>query len=110
MRKYILNAFPNAFLPTVDTKIVLVGISEEFAKKWVDGDCISAIGHESTANLFSRRLQANIPTNRIQLEYDRESEYLIGGFILPRRLKEGELLTEEEILSLPIRWVLLTSS
>ncbi len=67
---------------------------------------ISAIGHESTANVLSQLLGFHIPANRITVFMDAGD---IGiHFFLKARLPEGKILAEEELKSLDYWFVIST--
>jgi hypothetical protein len=56
---------------------------------------VSAVGHEGTANLLTKLLGVNIPTNRISVK--AEPGDVLIHFALKTRLPEGKVLTEEEL-------------
>jgi hypothetical protein len=101
----LLNAFPNSFLPREGQELVIKGISEAEASKILKEGFQSFIGHESFASVLSPRLGVDIPLNRGQASL--EGTVLIAAVIPPRRLGEGELWTEEEILNMSITYVLI---
>lgn len=51
-------------------------------------EIISAVGHESTANILSAALCRSIPANRTSVKLDADSLALIGQYVGPR-LPEG---------------------
>lgn len=107
---HICNAFPNSFLPIPGAELRVKGLSEANAKgdlavhEWV-----SHVGHQSFADVLSARLGIEIPANRTQCpapaELKKGDRILIAAVQPPRRLAEGEVWTEEEILSMPIAYV-----
>ena len=62
-------------------------------KEWLDAwigkaEIVSAIGHESTAALFSEALGMSLGTNRVSIKLDDYTIALVGQYIGPR-LPEG---------------------
>ena len=102
----ILSAFPNAFLPTEGNTLTLRGISETEAIAIAsENEVMSFVGHTSTSQLFTERLGVKIRAFRGEATPAKAS--LIGSFTPPRRLAEGEAWSEGEILSMPIKWLLI---
>ena len=62
---------------------------------------VSALGHEATAKVVSKKLGLEVPANRVAIKL-KEGDLLIV-FQLLQRLPEGKVLTEEEIESLPMK-------
>jgi hypothetical protein len=103
----LLSAIPNSILSPGDGFEVLVSsLSDEDVKtelsknKWE-----SCVGHDSTAKLFSEKLGLDIQFNRQNIILLPNEALIVGMFTPPRRLGEGEVWTEEEILAMPINWV-----
>ena len=66
------------------------------AKKHIkENGFISAIGHDATAEILSRILEADIPMNRIQ--FHQEVGQLAIAFKLNVRPPEGDILNIDEI-------------
>jgi hypothetical protein len=65
---------------------------------------ISAVGHESTAQVLSELLGVDIPCNRITVKL--KSGDMCIHFALKTRLPEGKVLTEEELKQLNYEFVL----
>jgi len=71
-------------------------VTVEEAKKLLETEAfISAVGHESTANLLSRLLDRPIAMNRITVAMSVGDQAL--HFVLKTRLPEGRVLSEEEL-------------
>jgi len=71
-------------------------IDLEQAKAWVKaGEFISAVGHESTAQLLSELLGTEIKQNRIIVDMQRGDEALAIQFLV--RVQEGKVLSKEEL-------------
>jgi hypothetical protein len=103
----LLSAFPNSFLPNEAGALTVQGISEEEVKAAMSSgaDIVSYVGHDSTAALFNERISSNVATHRGEATLD--DLIIIGSFTPPRRLANGEVWTEEEILAMPIKWLII---
>lgn len=102
----LLSAIPNSILSPGDGFEVLVSsLSEEDVKTELSKEWESFVGHDSTAKLFSEKLGLDIQANRLNIVLLRNEVLIVGMFTPPRRLGEGEVWTEEEILAMPINWV-----
>lgn len=103
---YILNSLPNSILvPLPGGKREIVGLSEKGAIALLNEEVwVSAIGHQSTADVLSKRLNSSIPFNRVQVSPVHGDTLLVAAFTPNRRLNEGELFTEEEVLGFEIRY------
>ena len=103
----LLSAIPNSILSTGDGFEVLVSsLSEEDVKTELSKDkWESCVGNDSTAKLFSEKLGLDIQFNRQNIILLPNEALIVGMFTPPRRLGEGEVWTEEEILAMPINWV-----
>ena len=89
---YILNA-P---ILTAEGSYRLKKISVNEARKLLNKyDFISAIGHQSTAEIISEILGIEIPFNRISIQMNRGDIAIV--FKLKARPPEGKILTKEEI-------------
>ncbi len=103
----LLSAFPNSFLPSEDGTLTVQGISEDEVKAAMSSgvEIVSYVGHDSTAALFNERVSSNVSANRGEATLD--DLVIIGSFAPPRRLANGEVWTEEEILAMPIKWLII---
>lgn len=103
----LLSAFPNSFLPSEDGTLTVQGISEDEVKVAMSSgvEIVSYVGHDSTAALFNERVSSNVFANRNEATLD--DLVIIGSFAPPRRLANGEVWTEEEILAMPIKWLII---
>jgi len=132
---YLLNALPNSLISDktgtiirpVTAKAVAYAVSSpDYYEDFDDNippslfSAVSAVGHESTAEMFTRLLAEHlpqafhafkpittfkVPVNRITVIPQKGDTVFCGLFTPPRRLGEGEKWTEEEILQCPINWV-----
>lgn len=59
---------------------------------------VSAVGHQSTANVLSQLLGQDIPMNRIQVSMTPGDKAIV--FRLKTRLPEGAVLDEDQLRSL----------
>lgn len=86
-------------------------------------DVISCVGHESTAAMYATALGKEvgavdaygnllvvdgINTSRQQANPQPGDIVVAGLFTSPRRLPEGQLWSEDEIISMPIKWIKAT--
>ena len=69
------------------------------------GKFISAIGHQSTANLMIHLVKFDIPVNRVQIKMQPGDMAII--FRVLRRLPEGKVLTQEELSEIPYEFGIL---
>ena len=89
-------ALLNTSIATSDGSYDLETISLEEARALVaDGGFISAIGHESTAQVMTTLLGVEVPVNRIQ--FAQEAGQMALVFKLNGRAPEGKILTADEI-------------
>jgi len=80
-------------------------ISLEEVKSFLNGDFISAIGHEGTASLMTRLTGIEMPANRIQVKMAVGDQAIV--FRVLTRLPEGKVLSEEELQTIPYEFGLL---
>jgi hypothetical protein len=103
----VVNAFSLAMLPPKSHSILdIFRINEEDAKEilrmyqWT-----SAVGHESTAELLTKKLGINIPSNRVTVTLDKKTALLVAQLMGPR--KECKEMSQEEIEKYPIDFFLV---
>lgn len=65
----------------------------------------SGIGHQSTANIISSLIGADVPMNRINVYMEQGDKALC--FKLDKRPEEGSILSVEQIQELGFSWKLL---
>ena len=58
-------------------------------------EVVSIVGHKSTADLLTRLLGVNVPTNRIS--YSMSTKDIMLVFTVPFRLPEGKVLSNNEL-------------
>lgn len=103
---YLMNAIPNILFAQVKlVQIEQISISQ--VQTFLEKGFVSAVGHKSTAEIYSTLLGVEVTPNRIEIVFNTSDLYIAGLFTLPRRLSENEALSEEEILALNINWVLI---
>jgi hypothetical protein len=61
-------------------------------------DFVSAVGHEATARILTLLLGIEVPFNRVAIRLVPGDHLIV--FQLGVRLQEGQILSEEEVLSL----------
>ena len=85
----------------------LSDISVEKAREILaDGNFVSAIGHESTANIISTVLGIEVPMNRVNASFDNIGDLAVC-FKLNSRPKEGSILSYEDLVEIGFSWKLL---
>jgi len=86
----------NTTILTNDGEYVLKTISVKEVKEIIAGqEIVSAIGHQSTAEILSTLLETEIPVNRIM--FSQEVGQLAICFKLNGRPPEGEILTKNQL-------------
>ena len=71
-------------------------ITIEYAQRLIkENGFISAIGHNSTAEVLTTLLETNIPMNRIQFKQSPGQKCIV--FSLNKRIEEGRILSFDEI-------------
>lgn len=86
----------NTTIVTTDGDYSIKTISLDKAKELVkSADVLSAIGHQSTADIVSKLLEIQVKMNRII--YNQEVGDIALCFKLKGRPEEGKILTAEEI-------------
>jgi hypothetical protein len=103
---YITNAFSLSMIQQKETIIKVKEVSKEEVKRIIQKEgFISAVGHQSTAQILSELLDIPIPFNRIQIKLNPGDIIIV--FQILARIEEGKVLTKEEILSLPFKFFLI---
>ena len=105
MTVYISNAFSLSML-TPPTTIKVVEASVEDVKNILNQGFVSAIGHEATAKIITTQLGVNVPVNRVSISLKRGDTLLV--YQLLKRLEEGKVLTEQEMMEVPAKWYIVT--
>lgn len=110
MKTLLLSALPNSLLvPQEGRKIVITSLTTEDAIAYLKShDWKSCVGHDSTADVFTKQLGIPIKANREQIQFQVGDTIIAGLFTPTRRLPEGEKWTESEILTMPVNWLLLS--
>lgn len=89
-------ALLNTTIATVDGVFEVRTVTLEQARELAQSnELLSAIGHESTAQIMTELLGVNIPVNRIQFAQKEGQVALV--FKLKGRAPEGVILNREEI-------------
>lgn len=99
-------AILNTTILTADGEFSLKTITLDDAKKLVnENEILSAVGHESTAQVLTELLGVEIPLNRIQ--FIQESGQQALCFKLSGRPREGAILSKEEVETMGYEFKLL---
>jgi len=100
-------AILNTSIATSDGTYSLETINLSKARQMVRNvDIISAVGHQSTAEILTTLLGITVPVNRIVFTQEAGQQALI--FKLNGRPEEGEILSIEEIEEIGYSFKLLT--
>ena len=100
-------AILNTSILTTTGRFELKDITLEEAKKLVkENEILSAVGHQSTADILTTLLETEVPMNRIMFEQETGQKALV--FKLNGRPEEGKILTVEEIHQIGFKFQLLT--
>ena len=99
-------AILNTSILTVTGIFELKDITLQEAQQLVkDNNILSAVGHQSTADILTTLLGTEIPMNRIMFEQEQGQKALV--FKLNGRPEEGKILTVEEIEQIGYKFQLL---
>ena len=105
-------AILNTTILTVDGEFSLKTISLETAKilvnKYGIENILSAIGHDSAAQILTELLEVEVPINRIMFVQENGQEALC--FKLNGRPPEGEILTKEQLKEIGYTFKLLVKT
>ena len=100
-------AILNTSILTVTGIFELKDITLQEAQQLVkDNNILSAVGHQSTADILTTLLGTEIPMNRIMFEQEVGQKCLV--FKLNGRPEEGKILTQQEIEEIGYKFQLLT--
>lgn len=100
-------AILNTTILTADGEFSLKTISLEEAKKMIDGrEILSAVGHQTTADILTELLEVEVPMNRIQFKQEAGQQALC--FKLNGRPEEGKILSRDEIEKIGYEFKVLT--
>ena len=107
---YLVSAFSLNMLDFNNKNELIIKIqkiSEEMVKEILSKqDFVSAIGHESTARLISKKLGIEVPANRIQIKAKKGDKIVVLQLL--QRLPEGKVLSEQELQQIPTQWFLVS--
>ena len=102
-------AILNTTIATTDGVYEVETISLKKAKEQIElnkNNLLSAIGHESTAEIMSTLLNTNVEMNRIIFLQEPKQQALV--FKLKGRPEEGKILSVEEIEKIGYEFKLMT--
>ena len=83
-------------------RVEFIGL-EEARKAVAAGNFESAVGHQSTANIYSQLLKVKVQADRRAIKLGPGDVLIVGQLLT--RLPEGKVLSEEELRNFPIKWV-----
>ena len=107
-RIFVSNAFSLSMLTSFPANLRVNEVGLEDVKEFLqENSFISAVGHQSTADVMSRLLGIQIPFNRIQIQL-KEGDVVIV-FQLLTRLEEGKILTEDELSKLQFKFLVVVN-
>lgn len=101
-------AILNTSILTSEGTFTLQSISLDDAKKLIaenENEILSAVGHQSTAEILTCLLGIEIPVNRIQFKQEAGQQALV--FKLLGRPPEGKILSKEEVEAIGYKFQLL---
>lgn len=100
----VLNAFSANMLAEFPSLVTFEAVSLDKARSLVEGGIESAVGHESTAAVFSEVLGVVIPAHRVTVTLAAGATALVGQYVGPR-LPEGAMHLPE---GASIKWLLIS--
>ena len=115
---YLVNAFSLSMLSDITiaqhhlvrgyetpSTVQFFRITEERARRYLLDDpwWVSAVGHESTAEILSQRLGVHVAVDRRSVQLNSRDQILVAQLQTPR-LPEGEILSAEAIRAIPITY------
>lgn len=106
-KKVILaNAFSLTMITEPDYSLSVKEISEDEVKEILSKGFESAIGHESTAQLLTSKLNIQVPFNRKNVKLDRDITLIIAQLMGER--KEYKDMTPDEISRYPMKYFIIS--
>ena len=110
---YLVNAFslamlaPGAFNKQGSAVVIVTPLhSLDEVRRWLGQGFISAVGHQSTAELLTQLLGLPVEANRVQVTLRPGDQAIV--FQLLSRLPEGKVLNEEELKQIQFKFFLVT--
>jgi hypothetical protein len=98
--RYIVNAFSLSMLSGDEATLSIEKVTQGEARHIVeDGPYVSAVGHQTTADLFTSLLGVTVGLNRTNVILGAGDELLVGQYSGPRlpegatKLPEGAVVT-----------------
>lgn len=100
-------AILNTTIVTTDGLYRITPITLEVARELLNrNSMLSAIGHQSTADILTELLGLDVPMNRINFAQEVKQSAIV--FKLKSRSPEGVILTKEEIEAIGYEFKLMT--
>jgi hypothetical protein len=102
----LINGFSPSMLGVGGGTVEFKEISLLEAHHLANRDSIeSAVGHRSTAKIFSELLGIEVKPRRVQVRMSNGETALLGS--MGTRVPEGRTLSYSELQKMPIRWFLV---
>jgi len=98
---YLSNAFSLSMLNLnnpAPARLFVRPVGLEGVKSLLELGFESAVGHQSTAEILTKLLSIEVPTNRVTIKLEVGDTLIV--FQLGIRLQEGQVLSKEEVLDL----------
>ena len=103
MKLAVLNTSILTTTGTFELQDITLQEAQQLVK---DNEILSAVGHQSTADILTTLLGTEVPMNRILFEQETGQKALV--FKLNGRPEEGKILTQEEIEEIGYKFQMLT--
>ena len=102
MKLAVLNTSILTTTGTFELQDITLQEAQQLVK---DNEILSAVGHQSTADILTTLLGTEVPMNRILFEQETGQKALV--FKLNGRPEEGKILTAEEIHQMGFKFQIL---
>jgi len=99
---YVSNAFSLGMLTQSTAQLIVREVNVDDVKEIMSDNFTSAVGHNSTASVISTLVGKVVEPNRINIKLEAGDVLLV--FQLLKRLEEGQVLSQDEIMNLPHKW------
>jgi hypothetical protein len=100
---YLSNAFSLSMLNLPEANLIVKEVPLEEVKETLKNNTfVSAIGHQATAEILSTLLEIPVSMNRVSISLNKGDVLYV--FQLLTRLQEGQILSTDEIRSLPFKF------
>lgn len=106
MATILCNVFTTAMLSEELHEIVFAPITIEEARASLNGGFEQAVGHPATCEVLSARLGVDVQPVRANVALQNDDVLVVAQVVIPR-LAEGQVLSQEQVESCPIRFWLV---